>query len=53
MSCLTHVAALAALAADAGETDEIEEDDDDQDKPPSGRHWREDKVGLVLTMKSV
>ncbi len=43
---------LAALAGGAAEADEIEEDDDDQDKPPSGRHWREDKVGLVLTMKS-
>ena len=42
---------LAALAGDTTEPDEIEEDDD-QDKPPSGRHWREDKVGLVLTMKS-
>jgi len=29
-----------------------EEVDYDQDKPPSGRHWREDKVGLVLLMRS-
>ncbi len=29
-----------------------EEDDPDQEKPPPGRHWREDKVGLVLTMHS-
>jgi hypothetical protein len=29
-----------------------EEDDPDQEKPPSGRHWHEDKVGLVLTMHS-
>jgi len=34
------------------EEPELVEDDDDQDKPPSGRHWREDKVGLVMTMKS-
>jgi hypothetical protein len=27
-------------------------DDPDQDRPPSGRHWHEDKVGLVLTMRS-
>jgi hypothetical protein len=38
----------AALAA--GEDDE--DDDDDRDKPPSGRHWHEDKVGLVMTMTS-
>jgi hypothetical protein len=43
---------LAALPGGTAEKDEIEEDDYDQDKPPSGRHWREDKVGLVLTMKS-
>jgi hypothetical protein len=37
-------------------TDRLEDaegdDDYDQEKPPSGRHWREDKVGLVLTMRS-
>ena len=43
---------LAALTGTASEPEEIEADDYDQDKPPSGRHWREDKVGLVLTMKS-
>jgi hypothetical protein len=43
---------LAALAGDTPETNKLDDDDDDQDKPPSGRHWREDKVGLVLTMKS-
>jgi hypothetical protein len=48
--------ALASLATDDLALDaskEVEEDDDDQDKPPSGRHWREDKVGLALTMQSV
>jgi hypothetical protein len=29
-----------------------DEDDPDQDKPPPGRCWHEDKVGLVLTMRS-
>jgi hypothetical protein len=47
-----------ALSSAAGilEKDDLEPaeegDDDDQDKPPSGRHWREDKVGLVMTMQS-
>src|SRR5262249_29451901 len=27
-------------------------DDPDQDQAPPGRHWHEDKVGLVLTMRS-
>jgi hypothetical protein len=40
----------AGLEPDAQEDDD---DDDDQDKPPSGRHWHEDKVGLALTMHSV
>jgi hypothetical protein len=31
---------------------DAEDDDPDQDKPPTGRHWHEDKVGLVLTMRS-
>jgi hypothetical protein len=39
------------LAPDTPEEDGV--DDDDQEPPPSGRHWREDKVGLVLTMHSV
>jgi hypothetical protein len=34
------------------EADEAEADDEDRDQPPSGRHWHEDKVGLVLTMHS-
>ena len=29
-----------------------DDEDDYQDKPPPGRHWHEDKVGLVLTMRS-
>jgi hypothetical protein len=29
-----------------------DEEDPDQEKAPSGRHWHEDKVGLVLTMRS-
>jgi hypothetical protein len=47
--------ALASLAADDSVVDgsQEEEEDDDQDKAPSGRHWREDKVGLALTMHSV
>ena len=40
--------ASAAQEAEAGE----EDDDDDQTKPPSGRHWREDKVDWALTMQS-
>jgi hypothetical protein len=32
--------------------DEDEGEDDDEEQRPSGRHWREDKVGLVLTMTS-
>jgi hypothetical protein len=36
--------------ADPGESED--EDDPDQEKPPPGRHWHEDKVGLVLTMHS-
>ena len=27
-------------------------DDYDQDRPPSGRHWHEDKVGLAMVMSS-
>ena len=34
------------------DADEANGDDPDQDRPPSGRHWREDKVGLVLLMRS-
>lgn len=37
--------ATAASAAPA-------EDDPDQERPASGRHWHEDKVGLVMRMKS-
>jgi hypothetical protein len=55
--------AAGAGAAEAGVPEETktpspaealpeEEDDDDQDKPPSGRHWHEDKAGLVMTMTS-
>jgi hypothetical protein len=36
----------------ADEDDEEGSEDSDQDKPPPGRHWHEDKVGLVLTMRS-
>jgi hypothetical protein len=32
--------------------DDRDDDDPDQDKPPPGRHWHEDKVGLVLTLRS-
>jgi len=41
-----------AAAASPENDDEPDEDDPDRDKPPSGRHWHEDKVGLVLTMRS-
>jgi hypothetical protein len=34
------------------DADEAETSDDDADEKPSGRHWREDKVGLVLLMQS-
>jgi hypothetical protein len=35
------------------EADEVPgEPDHDQDRPPSGRHWQEDKVGLVMVMSS-
>ena len=43
---------VEALLQEEKEKEEDDDDDDDQDKPPSGRHWREDKVGLVLTMTS-
>jgi hypothetical protein len=46
---LLACAAADDLAADAAEDGE---DDEDREKPPSGRHWREDKAGLVLTMRS-
>lgn len=42
-------------ADDAGQADADavpDEHDYDQDKPPSGRHWHEDKVGLVMVMSS-
>ena len=45
-------AAAADVALDAAHTED-DADDDDQDKPPSGRHWREDKVGLAMVMHSV
>ncbi len=46
--------ASAAENVPGNEDDEHDEDDadDDQDKAPPGRHWHEDKVGLVLTMRS-
>jgi hypothetical protein len=42
---------LSPATAPGTETAE-EEDDDDAERRPSGRHWHEDKVGLVLTMAS-
>ena len=44
--------AMGADAADVGDADTTADEEDDRDKPPAGRHWREDKVGLVLTMRS-
>jgi hypothetical protein len=32
--------------------DGADEEDGDRDETPSGRHWREDKVGLILSMRS-
>jgi len=54
LAATTPAAATAAalVPADGLEQDEDEEDDEDREKPPSGRHWHEDKVGLVLTMHS-
>jgi hypothetical protein len=48
-------AAVAGAAAEenvAGNADDADDADEDQDKAPPGRHWHEDKVGLVLTMRS-
>jgi hypothetical protein len=46
--------AAAAKAGDPAPAEEADADGDDPDqqKPPPGRHWHEDKVGLVLTMRS-
>jgi len=43
-----------AATAPGGAADQggQEEDDYDQDERPSGHHWHEDKVGLVLTMSA-
>jgi hypothetical protein len=38
------------LANDDGH--DQDQDDPDQEQAPAGRHWHEDKVGLVLTMRS-
>jgi hypothetical protein len=38
--------------ADHDQPAEPDGEDPDQDKPPPGRHWHEDKVGLALTMRS-
>lgn len=40
-----------ATAQARGESD-ADQDDPDQQRPASGRHWHEDKVGLVMRMKS-
>jgi hypothetical protein len=37
---------------DEGGEEEEEEEDHDADEKPSGRHWHEKKVGLVLLMQS-
>lgn len=34
------------------EPDDSAQEDPDQQRPPSGRHWHEDKVGLVMRMHS-
>lgn len=50
----TAVACASAAEAEnvRGNADDEDAADDDQDKAPPGRHWHEDKVGLVLTMRS-
>ena len=45
-------AAGRADGADRGQPDGPDDEDPDQDKPPPGRHWHEDKVAVVLTMRS-
>jgi hypothetical protein len=62
---LGNAAARAAAVADAdadeddadtdedeADEDEADEDEADEDEAKPSGHWREDKVGLVLTMKS-
>jgi hypothetical protein len=42
----------AAGVSPNGEAADADADDPDQEQAPPGRHWHEDKVGLVLTMRS-
>jgi hypothetical protein len=37
---------------DGAATDEESIDDDGEERPNNGRHWREDKIGLLMTMTS-
>jgi hypothetical protein len=53
LSCATGPPGADADPADLASVAADDDEGDDEDKPPSGRHWREDKVGLVLTMSSV
>jgi hypothetical protein len=46
------VPSVVAASADAAATATATGQDDDEDQRPSGRHWHEDKVGLVVTMRS-
>jgi hypothetical protein len=50
---VTESAAASPLPEkDEDPEESADEEDPDQEKAPSGRHWHEDKVGLVLTMQS-
>jgi hypothetical protein len=49
---LSPSATLSQATASGTETAAAAEDDEDAERRPSGRHWHEDKVGLVLTMVS-
>ncbi len=37
---------------DGAAADEDEIDDDGEERPNNGRHWREDKIGLLMTLTS-
>jgi hypothetical protein len=45
-------APAASSGAGVAANQEEEDDDPDDEAKPSGRHWREDKVGLAMTMSS-
>lgn len=51
ISTATQTQASVALA-ESEQDEETQAEADEGDEKPSGRHWREDKVGLILTMRS-